>query len=275
MLQQSLFDITDPTSGPDAQSALAFLQSAACQTQVTAAGEDVNAACSANDTALFTALAMLRNDAATGGLAAYDGSSAQILDMENRFDISGEADDPLYMFEVRRPVNQEKAKIHGWELGGQYFFGDTGFGMQANYTIVKGDVGFDNNAPPGTTQFALLGLSDTANAVLMYEKYGFSARLAYNWRDEFLAATNQNGSNTQSVLRRGVRPDRPERRVRLQRQPVVAGRSDQPDGRGRPLARPIGEAGGQAGGSAAALRCRRPLQVLTPGVHRALTLDAR
>ena len=130
---------------------LAFLQSAACQTQVTAAGEDVNAACSANDTALFTALAMLRNAAATGGLAAYNGSSAQILDMENRFDLVGEADDPLYTFEVQRPVNQEAAKIHGWELGGQYFFGDTGFGMLANYTIVKGDVGFDNNAPPGTT----------------------------------------------------------------------------------------------------------------------------
>jgi outer membrane receptor protein involved in Fe transport len=61
VLQQNVFGITDPTSGPDAQSALAFLQSAACQTQVAAAGEDVNAACSANDTALFTALAMLRN----------------------------------------------------------------------------------------------------------------------------------------------------------------------------------------------------------------------
>jgi TonB-dependent receptor len=196
VLQQDLFNITDPTSGPDAQSALAFLQSASCRTQVTAAGGDVNAACSANDTALFTALAMLRNSGATGGLAAYNGSSGQILDMENRFDIAGEADDPLYTFAVRRPVNQEKAKIHGWELGGQYFFGDTGFGLQANYTIVKGDVGFDNNAPPGTTQFALLGLSDTANAVVMYEKYGITARLAYNWRDEFLAATNQNGSNT-------------------------------------------------------------------------------
>jgi len=31
---------------------------------------------------------------------------------------------------------------------------------------------------------------------LMYEKYGISARLAYNWRDNFLNATNQgnNGS---------------------------------------------------------------------------------
>jgi TonB-dependent receptor len=194
VLQQNLFDITDPTSGPDAQSALAFLQSAQCVAQVAPANR--NAACSANDTALFTALAMLRNAGATGGLAAYNGSSAQRLDMETRFDIAGEADDPAYIFAVRRPVNQEKAKIHGWELGGQYFFGDTGFGMQVNYTIVKGDVGFNNDSPPGTTQFALLGLSDTANAVLMYENYGFTARLAWNWRDEFLAATNQNGSNT-------------------------------------------------------------------------------
>jgi TonB-dependent receptor len=163
---------------------------------VTAAGQDVNAACSANDTALFTALSMLRHVPETGGLAAYNGSSTQILEMENRFDLTGEADDPLYTFAVRRPVNQEAAKIHGWELGGQYFFGDTGFGVQANYTIVKGDVGFDNNAPPGTTQFALLGLSDTANVVAIYENFGITARLAWNWRDEFLAATNQNGSNT-------------------------------------------------------------------------------
>ena len=196
VIQQNLFGITDPTSGPDAQSALAFLESAQCVTQVTAAGQDVNAGCSGNDTSLFTALSMLRHPTETGGLGAYNGSSAQILDMENRFDNTGEADDPLYIFAVRRPVNQEKAKIHGWELGGQYFFGDTGFGLQANYTIVNGDVGFNNNAPPGTTQFALLGLSDTANAILMYEKYGITARLAYNWRDEFLAATNQNGSNT-------------------------------------------------------------------------------
>ncbi len=196
VVQQNLFDITDPTSGPDAQQALAFLQGSDCVAQVTAAGADVNAACSANDTALFTALAMLRNSQETGGLAAYNGSSKQILDIENRYDVTGEADDPLYMFALRRPVNQEAAKIHGWELGSQYFFGDTGIGVQANYTIVKGDVGFDNNAAPGTTQFALLGLSDTANAVLMYEKYGITARLAWNWRDEFLAATNQNGSNT-------------------------------------------------------------------------------
>ena len=197
VVQENLFGLIDPTSGPDARSALNFLTSAACATQVGAAGNDVAAACSANDTALFTALAMLRNATATGGLAAYNGSSAQILDMENGYDITGvPGSDPAYIFANQRPVNQEAARIHGFELGGQYFFGDSGFGILANYTFVRGDVKFEDTAPPGTQQFALLGLSDTANAVFMFEKFGLTARLAYNWRDKFLAATNQNGSNT-------------------------------------------------------------------------------
>ena len=197
-VQDTLFDVRDPTAGPDAQTVLDFLRSDQCRAQVIAAGNaaDVSSACSANDTALFTALAMFRNPS-TGGLAAYDGSDQQILDMENNFDITAEPDDPLYVFNVRRPVNQESAKIHGWELGGQYFFGNTGFGVLANYTIVRGDVSFDDTLDPalGIPQFALLGLSDTANVVLMYEKYGLTARLAYNWRDKFLAATNQHGSS--------------------------------------------------------------------------------
>ena len=56
-------------------------------------------------------------------------------------------------------------------------------------------MGVDRAADPGTDVFALTGLSDTANAVLMYEKYGWSARLAWNWRDEYLLAANQNGNN--------------------------------------------------------------------------------
>jgi hypothetical protein len=49
---------------------------------------------------------------------------------------------------------------------------------------------------PEQDQFALLGLSDTANATLIYDKHGISARLAYNWRDKFLQATNRGGSAT-------------------------------------------------------------------------------
>jgi len=198
VVQENLFGLLDPTSGPDAQSALDFLTSAQCLAQVAAADEATG--CSANDTALFAALAMLRHPTETGGLAAYNGTSDQSLALEENalFDhvgIAARGDEP-YIFANQRPVNQEAARIHGWEMGGQYFFGETGFGVLANYTFVRGDVNFDDLAPPGTQQFALLGLSDTANLVLMYEKFGLTARVAYNWRDKFLAATNQNGSNT-------------------------------------------------------------------------------
>jgi len=195
VVRENLYGLTDPTSGPDAQAALAFINSSACASQVAAAGQDVSGACTGNYTTLFTALALLRNEATTGGLAAYDGSDAQVLAMESQFDILGEADDPLYMFDVNRPVNQRSATLDGWEIGGQYFFGNSGFGILANYTIVDGDVGIDRAADPGTDVFALTGLSDTANAVLMYENFGWSARLAWNWRDEYLLAANQNGNN--------------------------------------------------------------------------------
>ena len=96
---------------------------------------------------------------------------------EATYDIVGTAADPLYQFNVNQSINQETASIDGWEIGGQFFFGESGFGVLANYTMVNGDVGFDVTAPTDQNQFALLGLSDTANAVLMFEKYGLSARL--------------------------------------------------------------------------------------------------
>jgi TonB-dependent receptor len=193
-IRENLYGLRDPTSGPDAQAVLAFLQSAQCVAQVTAAGNDPNV-CSANNVALFTGLAMFRNPE-TGGLAAYNGSDAQWQAIATAYDIIGEPDDPLYQFNVNRPVNQREAKIHGWEIGGQYFFGDSGFGLAANYTIVNGNIGIDDAADPAAgDQFALTGLSDTANLVLMYEKYGWTARLAWNWRDKYLIAANQNGSN--------------------------------------------------------------------------------
>ena len=106
---------------------------------------------------------------------------------------------------MSQPVNNKEAKIHGLEFGGQYFFGDSGFGVLANYTIVEGDVGFDDTGDPNINQFALLGLSDSANAVLMFEKFGLSARLAYNWRDEFLQTANRASGETRSMSRRTTR----------------------------------------------------------------------
>ncbi|MCY3820479.1 MAG: TonB-dependent receptor [Gammaproteobacteria bacterium] len=41
-------------------------------------------------------------------------------------------------------------------------------------------------------QFVLTGLSDSANLMGFYDKNGISVRVAYNWRDDFLAGTGQN-----------------------------------------------------------------------------------
>jgi TonB-dependent receptor len=185
---QSLFGITDQTSGPRAQAAIAELTRRNLST---------------DDTNLFVMMAMMENPGTfvdakgvswTGGAANFNGSEAQHLAFATQYDIFPTAADPAYMFDVTSPVNNKAAKIHGWELGGQHFFGQTGFGVQANYTIVKGDVSFNDAGDPNVNQFALLGLSDSANLVLMYEDFGFSVRLAYNWRDEFLQNTNRGNS---------------------------------------------------------------------------------
>ncbi|MFC7292759.1 TonB-dependent receptor [Hirschia litorea] len=119
----------------------------------------------------------------------------EYLRLETNFELAANATDPLMTFELSQPVNNREAKINGIEIQGQHFFGDTGFGLAGSYTMVEGDVGFDILGDPDVTQFALVGLSDTANATLIYEKYGFSGRLAYNWRDEFLQSANDGNRN--------------------------------------------------------------------------------
>ncbi|MDP5279683.1 TonB-dependent receptor [Sphingomonas sp. DG1-23] len=110
-------------------------------------------------------------------------------------DISADANDPLFNFVITSPINNREAKIHGFELAGAYFFGQTGFGIAGSYTIVRGDVNIDPGADPAIDQFALLGLSDSFNVTAMYDKGGISARLTYNWRDKYLSQTNRDGSN--------------------------------------------------------------------------------
>jgi TonB-dependent receptor len=101
-------------------------------------------------------------------------------------------DDPVN-FQIATPVNSDQtATLQGWEFAIQHNFWNTGFGTILNYTIVNGDATYDNTQPASVTQFALTGLSDTANAVLFYDKGGLQARVAYNWRDEFLTAGGPN-----------------------------------------------------------------------------------
>jgi TonB-dependent receptor len=103
--------------------------------------------------------------------------------------------DPLATFNVNTPINNKDAKIWGFELAGTYFLGNTGFGVAASYTLVRGDVKADINADPTANQFALIGLSDTYNITAIYDKHGISARLAYNYRKKFLSELNRGGSH--------------------------------------------------------------------------------
>ncbi len=96
-------------------------------------------------------------------------------------------DDPL-VFQIGTPINNSQtATLHGFEFAIQHNFWNTGFGTILNYTKVDGSARFNNTLPATITQFALPGLSDSANAVAFYDKNGFQARVAYNWRASFLA----------------------------------------------------------------------------------------
>jgi len=155
-----------------------------------------------NEDNLFAATYWIQNlgsvGAAQAEFAANQGVDGNILPaVYNAVELAAgqnplraDANDPLLDIAVNQPQNNQEAGIDGIEFQGQHFFGDSGFGIAASYTYVSGDVEFDVAGDPNASQFALPGLSDTANLTLIYERGGFTARLAYNWRDEFLTSSN-------------------------------------------------------------------------------------
>nr|WP_314860071.1 TonB-dependent receptor [uncultured Undibacterium sp.] len=93
-------------------------------------------------------------------------------------------DDPLANFRISSYANQQDASLRGLEFNVQHMFGESGFGIASNFTWVKSGLSYDNNKIG--EQFALLGMSNSANLVGIYEKGDWSGRAAYNWRGEFL-----------------------------------------------------------------------------------------
>ncbi len=190
-VMQNLFGLRDPSSGA------AGTRSGTAKSLLTAMGADQT------DVNLFTMTALLQTTGSSAAAQAqFQANRGAGGDLNQAFvdsilaavDISANSTDPLFNFQVAQPINNKTGKIHGFEIAAQHFFGDTGFGVSGAYTMVRGDVGFNNGSNPAEDQFALLGLSDTANATLIYDKNGISARVAYNWRDKFLQATNRGGS---------------------------------------------------------------------------------
>ena len=99
------------------------------------------------------------------------------------------------VYTVSQRINGPDATVNGVELAWQHVFGDTGFGFNANVTIVDTDKPYDRS-DISQSGFAVTGLADSANFVGFYDKNGFELRLAANWRDEYLLQFGQNQNNS-------------------------------------------------------------------------------
>ena len=188
---QNLFGLRDPSSGA------AGTLSGTALAQLNALNIPVS------DVSLFTLAALLQRN--NGNLAAATAQfqanysngqlNQQFVDQVlAEVDIIASPTDPLFNFSVATPINNRRGNIHGIEIQGQHFFGDSGFGISGSFTKVVGDVKVDVGADPSANVFALTGLSDSFNITGIYDMAGLSARVAYNWRDKFLAATNRGAS---------------------------------------------------------------------------------
>jgi TonB-dependent receptor len=97
--------------------------------------------------------------------------------------------DPLMDWTISEPYNSDEKMVDGFELAIQHLFGESGFGFGANATFVDGDVEFDTESLE--QQSPLVGLSDSANFQVFYEKDGLSVKMTYAWRDEYLIGVGQ------------------------------------------------------------------------------------
>jgi TonB-dependent receptor len=111
-------------------------------------------------------------------------------------------------FSVWHYANGGKGKLEGFEAAYQQFFDSLpgvwgGLGVQANYTKLYNHGGVNsavninntglsingstNVSLANSTALPMEGMSnDSFNLALLYSKYGFDGRLAYNWRSKFL-----------------------------------------------------------------------------------------
>ena len=108
---------------------------------------------------------------------------------------------------INGPINGEDAVIKGFELAYTQFYDFLpapfdGIGLQANYTYIDSNGSSsteDALSPEGGRADSQLGVfsglpleglsEDTFNLILMYEKGPISARIAYNYRSEYLLNT--------------------------------------------------------------------------------------
>jgi TonB-dependent receptor len=102
----------------------------------------------------------------------------------------------LAQFAVSQNVNGPDATVRGVEIALQHVFGRSGFGFTANATFVGTNKPYDSS-DISQSGFAVTGLANSANLVAFYDKHGFQARVAVNWRDSYLLQFGQNQNTGQ------------------------------------------------------------------------------
>jgi len=98
-------------------------------------------------------------------------------------------------FAVSTQTNGPSARVQGIEIALQHVFGNSGFGFQANGTLVGTNKPY-NPHDISLSGFAVTGLANSANFVAFYDKKGFQARVAVNWRDNYLDHFGQAQNNS-------------------------------------------------------------------------------
>ncbi|WP_420143353.1 TonB-dependent receptor [Sphingobium sp.] len=103
---------------------------------------------------------------------------------------------------VNRPRNTGSGSLKGVELAYQQFFDFlpgalSGLGAQLNGTYT---VGKTQDPINGGDQRIVNVSKYSYNVVAIYEKYGVSARLAYNWRSSFVDSYNSGGVQASTIV---------------------------------------------------------------------------
>ena len=100
-------------------------------------------------------------------------------------------------YQLSSPQSAGSGHLDGAELAYQQFFDFlpgalSGLGLQLNYTYIEGSTRSPQYIGGPIVVSPLQNVSkNNYNAVLMYEKYGISARLAYDYRSRFIDGFNQ------------------------------------------------------------------------------------
>jgi len=100
-------------------------------------------------------------------------------------------------YQLNSPQSAGSGHLFGGEFAYQQFFDFlpepfNGLGVQLNYTYIDGSTRSPQYIGGPVVTSPLQNVSkNNGNAVLMYEKFGWSARLAYNYRSRFIDGFNQ------------------------------------------------------------------------------------